>query len=180
METYVEPYIDEIKIDDIALFAQSLAGKRVYDSGDPATERVEVFLMCWLNGLEYPNKHHHMMALYERLRADFPASGKLYRAMSFENQSHRPSAIKSLELASYTDDIEIAKDIHDKREGWTCYIYETDAIKAFDFHKMLMRIRELTQSWDMETVIIDREWEQEKLYPFVPANNQLIWTDKEK
>lgn len=179
METYVEPCIDEIKVNDIDLFAQSVTGKRVYDSGDHATERVEVFLMCWLNGLDYPNKHQHMMALYERLRADFPANGKLFRVMSFGNESHCPSTIKPLELASYTDDMEIAQDILDKQEGWTRYVYETDAIKAFDLHKMLMRIQELTQSWDMETVIIDREWEQEKLYPFVPTNNQLIWTDKE-
>lgn len=178
METYVEPYIDEIKTNDIELFAQSLTGKRVYDSGDHATERVEVFLMCWLNGLDYPNKHQHMMALYERLRSDFPFSGKLYRAMSFESKSHSLTAIKPLELASYTDDFEVAQDIHDKREGWTRYIYETSATAGFDFYKMLMRINGLTQSEEMEIVILDREWEQEKLHPYVPETNELIWTDE--
>ena len=177
METHVEPYIDEIKMNDIELFVESVTGKRVYDSGDHATERVEVFLMCWLNGLDYPNKQQHIMTLYEQLRKDFPATGKLYRVMSFENQSHSPSAIKSMELTSYTDDIEIAKDILDKRDGWTRFIYITDASEGFDFHEMLMQVQKRTQSVEMEIVIMDREWEQEKLQPFVLEQNQLIWKD---
>lgn len=177
METYVEPYIDEIKKNDIELFAQSVTGKRVYDSGDHATERVEVFLMCWLNGLDYPNKQQHIQALYEQLRKDFPANGELFRVMSFENKSYCPSALKPLELASYTGDIEIAKDILDKREGWTRFIYVTDASEGFDFYQMLMQVQKRTQSVEMEIVIMDREWEQEKLHPFVPGNNRLVWND---
>lgn len=177
MATYVEPVVDEIKSNDVELFAQSLTGKRVYDSSDQATERVEVFLMCWLNGLDYPNKHQHIATFYERMKGLFPIDGKLYRILSFKDATFHPSTIRSLAIASYTDDVEVAKDILDKREGWTRYIYATDAIGAFDFHQMLMRIQELTQSWDMETVIIDREWEQEKLYPFLPEHNRLVWSD---
>lgn len=180
METMQEPQVDEVQAGDMEIFAKALAGEIDYGVGNESIERVEVFLMCWLNGLDYPNIQGHMTALYDRFKDVYPYNGRLYRSMSFENKLYPKPVIQAKALASYTDDIELAEDILDKQEGHTRYIYMTEAVQAFALDAMLAVIKEKTQNVDMEIVILDREWEQEKIHPFRPEENRLVWQDIDK
>lgn len=177
MESIQEPQIDEVREGDMEVFAKALSGELEYGAGNDSIARVEVFMMCWLNGLDYPNVHAHMTALYHRFKNVFPYTGRLFRVMSFKNEPHQEIKLEVRPVASFTDDIELAQDIRDESEGFTRYIYMTEAVQAFAMDALLAKVKEKTPCVDMEIVILDREWEQEKIHPFVPEDNDLVMMD---
>lgn len=159
-------------IEELTFFFEALLGHREYTADRNYIQATEHFLICWLNGFvgddsqcEYTKSEgdRYIQYMYDEFIDAFSYSGTLYRGMSLL----KGTTLKTDYLTSFTSNLEIGADfaepLNSKHES---RLFKLEVEKAFDFSRFLQTIGEKSSSVDFEIVLLDRLFEEEKMYVF--------------
>lgn len=158
-------------IEDIDYFYSSMLIHNNYVSDNKQIQKVELFLMCWLNGLigesgsdfTHEEAEKYMDYMYRKFKQDFDFRGVLYRGVVLDEKEK----LKSNYLASFSSDVDVAEEFASPcKEGQKGFIFKTFANSAFDFSRFLRVVYEKTTNVEMQIVIDERIDEEEKLHIF--------------
>lgn len=157
--------------EQILHFHSALTGERKYDPNNPSIKEVETFLMYWLNGLDYDKKEEYIFEIYNAFKSNFVYEGKLYRGIAIDDGME----LKNNYLTSFTNDLDVAKEFAiPYKEGQKSLVYYTESSVAFDLETFLFAVKEKTTNIDLDIVIEERVWEQEKLHIFKMEENNIV------
>lgn len=164
----------QIQTEDVNVLVDAISQQSHYDSTNLSIRKIEEFLIYWLNGEEYPNKNEIIQMLYDTFKSRFSYDGILYRGIEMEKEIYQKDGLKTGYLASFSDQKDSAEyfagqskmygDSH--KVNTVRIIAETKVINAFALDQFLLAIQEKTSNPDLDTVIEERIWENEKLHLF--------------
>lgn len=151
----------------------------------PATQKelnIEDFLIHWLNGEEYPHTEEILEGLYEKYKHAYSYSGTLYRGIEMELHEYMAGELKTDYLASFSDEKEVAKYFagksdqygHSGRDNTIKLLIKVDVQNAFALDLFLSAVQRKTVNEDLQIVIEERIWENEKIHLFSLKDSEII------
>ncbi|MEK3955698.1 MULTISPECIES: hypothetical protein [unclassified Psychrobacillus] len=162
-------------------FLSAILGKVEYCSYHNSIQKVEKFLIYWLNGEVLDDILIHLQTMYKTFQHLFPYKGTIYRGVEIESFVVETNGLRNKYLTSFTNQEEVARYFagvstiygNSQRESMSHYLIEMNTSDCFSFDEFLMRILELTHNVDLEIVIEERNWENEKIAFFDQENCKL-------
>lgn len=172
--------------EDYQLFYNSFIGKMEYNSSNKSIQKVEEFLIYWLNGEPIDYIEAHLETLYEQFKDVFPYHGPIYRGIELKAPEVNVEGLRDNYLTSFTDQIEVAKHFAGITEEYgnavskdsTSYLIQTASTDCFALDQFLLRLIEITTNIDLQIVIEERIWENEKIAYFQIQNCSISISDK--
>ena len=162
-------------------FYEAFISNEEYDSSQPNINKVEEFLIYWLNGEPYENIEGHLEALYERFKGMYPYPKTVYRGIEIKASQTNVEELRDNYLTSFTDQVEVAKHFAGVSKEYgnkidldsTSFLIETKIPECFALDRFLLRLIEITNNIDLQIVIEERIWENEKI-AFFQKEQSLI------
>lgn len=160
------------------LFYKAFIGESEYNSSHKYIHEVEKFLIYWLNGEYLENIEDHLKVLYEQFKDVFPYYGPIYRGIEIKASNIGLEGLRDKYLTSFTDQVEVAKHFAGLSKEYgnsidkesTSYLIQTISTDCFALDDFLLKLMEITNNIDLQIVIEERIWENEKIAFFQIEN----------
>lgn len=155
----VNPLMYTIVESDVFYFLNALRGNVTYDVSDSRINKMENFLIHWLNGFWFENKYEVIVWMYTHGISEYAFEDEVYRGIDLKDGRN----LEFGHYASFSSQQWVAEEfVEYASEGYTRYMFRSDDV-TFDFSAMLRDVVRLTTNGLLLGEIEERVYEEEKI-----------------